>query len=482
MGYVLAIDAGTTGVRAAVFDAEGRSVASAYRELAMQFPHPGWVEQDAQALWDATAEVAQQAVSSAGVAAGAIVGVGVTNQRSSVVAWSASDLSPLSPIITWQDTRTAERCRELEQQGFFVSPSLAVTKAEWILRNIAAAREAAEGRRLRLGTVDSWLAARLTGGLHVTDHSNASATGFYDHLTKDWDTRLLDAVGIVPEWMPRIVDSSTVLEHASAGIAGLNAPLGGICGDQQGSLYGLGCRVAGQVKCSFGTAAMVDANSGEGLAVGGEGTYPLVAWALDGTTSYCIEGSVITSGAAVQWLRDALGVIDTASEIDALAAQALESGGVWIIPAFQGLGTPWARGESRALIGGLSRGAGKAQLARAMLDGLAQRVTDVAQAVWHGSEQPDCLRADGGASRSDLLMQRQADLLGIPVERSGESDGAALGVAALAARAVGLSADDGFGRWQAERTFEPAIGQDQRRRDRDAWRERIERLIASEIL
>ena len=483
MSFVLAIDAGTTGVRAILFDARGEAVSAAYRELPVSFPRPGWAEQDARRLWQATVEVIAGAVERARIDSQAVVAVGIANQRASVVAWDAGSLDPLSPLITWQDGRTADRCVQLQEQGIFVHAKLSLTKAEWIVRHIEEAATAAAGGRLRLGTPDSWLDAKLTGGAHVTDHSNASATGMYAHLTKGWDEQLLDAVALPVAALPRIVDSAGVIGRVEAEVAVAGAEVAAVCGDQQASLYGLGCTRPGQTKCSYGTAAMVDANSGGEIQMGGPGTYPLVAWARGDEAAYCVEGSVITAGAAVQWLRDGLGIVNDAADTDSLARSVPDSGGVWAVPALQGLGTPWLADGARALIGGLSRGSSSGQVVRAVLESIAHRVTDVAEAVWLGCrERPATLRADGGASRNDFLMQRQADYLGIPVERSAESDGAALGVAALAAAAYHGEDSPEAPSWHAEHVFEPRLSDDERQREREQWCARIEGLKRGGLL
>jgi glycerol kinase len=464
---ILAIDAGTTGVRAIVFGDDGQVVGAAYRELLMLYPQPGWVEQDPEDLWLRTKTVIAEAISNAGCEPGHIVAVGVANQRSSAVAWDCATLLPLARMLVWQDTRTADRCAQLGHQGFFVTPNMAVTKFEWILQNVPAARAAAAAGRLRCGTPDAYLCAKLSGGCHATDYSNAATTGLYSHLERTWDATLMASIGIDHGTLPTIVDSSSTIATTDAAVVGFAVPIAALCGDQQSSLYGLGCRVPGSTKCSYGTAAMVDANSGSAITMGGPGTYPLVAWSIAGELTYCVEGTVVTAGAAVQWLRDGLAVIAEASELSALAASVPDSGGVWAIPAFQGLGTPFAAATVRASIGGLSRGSTRAHLARAFLDGIAQRVTDVAASVWESGQRPSALRADGGASANDTLMQMQADLLGMPVERSSIREGAALGVAMLARRAIGDDIDDAP--WSPDRAFEPRISDAERQERREAW-------------
>ena len=476
MVRILAIDAGTTGVRAIVFDDRGARLGSGYEELAMRYPRPGWAEQDAAEIWRATERVIARALTAAGVAPGEIDAIGVTNQRSSIVGWDARTLAPLSAMISWQDVRAATRANEIQAQGFFVTPNVAVSKADWILHNVREAAAAGREGRLRFGGVEAWLVAKLTNGAHLCDHANASATGFYAHLDARWDAALLAALEMPEGAMPELVASSGRLAVTESGVFGASVPIAGLCGDQQAALYGLGCVVDGDTKCSYGTSAMVDSATGTTLALRGAAVYPLVAWTLDGASeaSWCVEGSVITAGAAVQWLRDGLRVADSAEAIGALAATVTDSGGVWMVPALQGLGTPFAQSEVRGLIGGLSRGSGRAQIARALLEGIANRVCDVAEAVWHGVSPPRALRVDGGASRNDLLMQLQSDLLGLPIERSPEPDGSALGVAALARRGVGLAVNDPAAVWHPDRVFEPGSSAAERESTRALWRTRIE--------
>jgi glycerol kinase len=480
--HVLAIDAGSTGVRAIVFGPGGASAATAYRELRAEFPRPGWVEQDPEELWRATRAVVAEALSAAGLRTADIAAIGITNQRSSIVAWDANGIAPLSPIIGWQDDRGSARAVELSAQGFYVTPLMAVTKAEWIARNLPGAAAAARAGKLRFGTPNSWLCARLTGGVHATDHSNASATGLYAYLESTWDGALLEALSIDPACMPALVDSSGVVANTVEEAIGASVPVAAMSGDQQASLFGLDCTSTGDTKCSYGTSAMVDANSGADIAVGGPGTYPLVAWSTAGETTYCVEGNVVTAGAAVQWLRDGAGIIGDAAESAAIAESVGDSGGVWAIPAFQGLGTPIGESGARAMIGGLSRGSGRAHIVRAVLEGIAQRVADAAETVWQAGSRPAALRVDGGGSSNDFLMQTQADLLGIPVERSRERDGAALGAARLAAAAVGAwnGGEAGLA-WKADRTFEPAIGDDEREASRAVWKQRLQ-LAARELV
>jgi len=467
---VLAIDVGTTGVRAIVFDLAGRDCGAAYRELTTDYPAPGRAEQDPEHIWSATQAVFREALEKAGVGPSEIAAVGVASQRSSVVGWDGSDLKPISPMITWQDSRGVARSEELQSEGYFVTSHVSVTKAEWIVRNVPKAAQLAEAGKLRLGGAETWIVARLSGGAHVTDHSNATASGFYAHFEGGWEKNLMAAVSVPESAMPELVDSSGQIAVTDEKVFGAKVPIAGLCGDQQASVYGLRCFEADMWKCSYGTAAMVDRVCGPNLELAGEGTYPLIGWKIGDASTWLIEGSVITAGAAVQWLRDGLGLIEHAGDSDALARTVADCGGVWAVPAFEGIGTPVMNSIARATIGGLSRGSTRGHIVRATLEGIAHRVVDVADTLWGETKPSLPLRADGGASRNDLLMQLQADLLGMPVQRSAEADGSALGVAMLAARGVGLD-DDRATAWTPERIFEPSLSDDERASLRSRWSE-----------
>jgi len=476
--YVMGIDAGTTGVRAVLFDENGSAAASAYREITSRYPRPQWMEQDPAEVWASTKAVIAEAIAAVSATAAEVGAVGITNQRSSVVAWDGPSGRPLSQMLIWQDTRTAERCRELQDQGLYITPMMAASKAEWIVRNIPEAREAAAKGRLRLGTPNAFLAACLCGDVNVSDHGNASPTGLYSYFQNTWDPAPLSALGLDEKLLPVLVDSSGEIARTRAEAFGAEIPLAGMAGDQQASLFGLGCVQLSQAKCSYGTSAMITMNSGESVAFGGSGTYPIVAWRYGGRTVYSLEGQVVTAGAAVQWLRDGLGVVSDAKQTDALARSVDDSGGVWAVPAFQGLGTPMLQAEAKAMIGGLSRGSTRAHIVRAVLEGIAQRVADVAESIEQGVAAPASLRADGGASRNDFLMQAQADLLGVPVERSGFADGAALGAARLAGVGTGLWPQEMAASFHAERVFEPAISADERSSRRAGWKKRLDLVVA----
>ncbi len=480
---LLAIDLGTTGVKALVFDDKAAVRGTGSREVRTVYPKPGWVEQPADSTWESVQAAIGDALEAAGIRPVDLRAIGISNQRSSIVAWD-DKVRELSPIINWQDTRGAARCDELGAQGFFVQSMMAASKAEWIVRNIDEAAAAARNGSIRLGTPDSWLVARLSGGIHVSEHSNASSTGMYAHFRADWDDAILDVLGLERAWLPDLADSSGELAVTSREVFGAKIPIAAICADQQSSLFGLGCHTHGAAKISYGTSASVNAHSGDQVAMGGPGTFPLVAWKLGEQVAFCVEGQVITAGAAIQWLRDGLGAVTDAAETSDIAAGAAADSGVWAVPAFQGLGTPEQRPEARALIGGLSRGSGKAEIVRAVLEGVAHRIADAGAAVWQAlSEPPAVVRADGGASANQFLLQAQADLIGIPIERSPVRDGAALGAALLAGLGAGVWSDiDEVGRlWHPDATFVPAISTDERETRNASWRARLNKIVAAEL-
>jgi len=392
----------------------------------------------------------------------------------------------LSPVISWRDTRGAERCEQLQAAGFFVMPGMAASKAEWIVSNIAAAAGAAAAGRLRLGTPNSWLVAGLCGGLHTCDHSNAFPSGLYDFADSDWSDALLVELGLERAMLPELVDSKLVTGGLQAELLGAPVPLGCTSADQQASLFGLGCLAEGSAKCTLGTSASVNLNTGGKLRLGGPGTFPLVAWRNDGESTYCMEGQVLTAGEALRWAAAALGFDGGPAALAAQAETADDCGGTWMIPAFHGLGTPW-QNNVLAQLGGLSPAVGRAQLARAALEGVAHRVADAAEGLWQTPGEPlsveplplEMLRVDGGASNSELLLQMIADFTGTRVERSSDSDGGARGVALMAAAAVGLELGEGDpgGGWSFDRAFEPVLTEERRLEQRATWKARVEALI-----
>ena len=476
--YVLALDEGSTGVRALVFDRDGRLVARRYREIAALYPRPGWVEHDAQAIWERTLEVARDALTAAGARGRDVAAIGVTGQRSTAVAWSRRSGRPLHAAISWQDLRTTERCAELAAQGHIAEPLAAATKLEWMVRNVDGVRKAVERGDALLGTLESWLVWKLSGGaVHVTDASFASATCLFDFFEKRWNAPLLDLLAIPSATLPEIHASSERYGETEQALFDEKVPIAGMAGDQQAAMFGQLCLDPGATKISYGTSAMADLNAGTSLLFSSNGAFPMVLWKLGDELHYCIEGVAITAGAALQWLRDGLGVLDAVADSDALARQVTDSGGVWAVPAFQGLGTPHLDREARASIGGLSRGSTRAHVVRAVLEGVGLRCAELfdALAADSPSGRPAVLRVDGGAAQNDFLMQFQSDVLGVPVERPEALEAAATGAAYLAGLGVGLWPDvDALRRiWRLGARFEPRMSADERELRRDRFRKHV---------
>ena len=472
---VLALDEGSTGVRAMLLDRAGTPRGMAYRETLPDHPGPGLVEHDAEALFAATVDVIAQVLS--GVAPAQVRGLGIATQRGSAVVWDAATGKTVHPILSWQDGRTTARCRALMAEGFFVSPLLASTKIEWILDRVDSQREATRAGRLRCGTIDAWLAWRLSGGAaSATDASNASCSGLYDLFSHRWHESMLDVLRIPLASLPQIVDSSAVV--GTVAVEGLpKIPIAALIGDQQAAMMGQLRLAPGEAKITYGTSAMIDLNVGAEPVFSMHGAYPLVLWQAKGAPTFCLEGSAITAGAAITWLRDGLGVLATPEESATLAASVPDTGGVWMVPAFQGLGTPYLDSAARAAVGGLSRASTKAHVVRAALEGIAWRCREVWEALRADSPHPApaTLRADGGAARNDVLLQLQADAIGIPVERPAVVQAAALGAGYLAGLATGVWAnpDELASAWRRDRLFEPRIGAADRDERFAAWQAHV---------
>jgi glycerol kinase len=468
---VVAVDEGTTGVRALLLDAAGTVRGEAYREVLPTYPAPGLVEHDPEALFAATHAVLAAVL--AEVPTEAVRGCGIATQRGTALVWDAASGSAVAPALSWQDGRTAARCEALMSEGVFVSPLAAATKIEWILDRVDPERAAVRAGRLRCGTVDAWLAWRLTGGrVFATDASNASCSGFYDLLAKGWSPAIMDALRVPATALPAIVDSSAVLGTLAAeGVPPVK--LAALIGDQQAAMMGQLRLAPGEVKITYGTAAMLDLNAGPEPIWSSRAAYPLVLWQQAGVPTFCLEGTAITAGAAVTWLRDGLGIVRDAAESGALAASVADAGGVWAVPAFQGLGTPYMDSRARAVVGGLSRATTRAHVVRAVLEGIAWRCREVYDALRADVPHPPppMLRADGGAARNDLLLQLQADALGLPVERPSVVQAGALGAGYLAGLATGVwaSADELRQAWHRERVFEPRLPAAEREERFAAW-------------
>jgi len=478
MAAILAIDEGTTGVRAYLFDAEGRLLAGVYREISATYPQPGWVEQDPLAIWEATLAVSRTALARAGSSARDLAAIGVCTQRATIVVWERASGRPVYPAIVWQDTRTAERAAQLAQQGIFTNAMASATKLEWILDHVPDARTRAARGELLCGTMDSWLVWNLTGGsAHVTDHSNASCTTLYDPFQGCWWGHALETLGIPEAILPELRASSEVYGVTVAELFGALVPVASVAGDQQAALFGeLGWH-KGAAKITLGTSGMADLNTGTEAAFSPHGAYPLVLWSVGNERPFCLEGTVIAAGAAVQWLRDAVGLLERIEDASAVAASVPDSGGVWAVPAFQGLGTPYMEAGARAVIGGLSRGAGRAHIVRAVLEGIAYRCREVLTTLYGdvGLPMPPRLRVDGGAAANDFLLQSLADVLGIEVERPESVQASVLGAAYLAGLATGVwqSREALLHHWKSGGVFVPRWSASEREERFAAWQRAI---------
>jgi glycerol kinase len=483
MRYVLALDQGTTSSRAIVFDQEGRIRGAAQRELAQIYPQPGWVEHDPLVIARDQLEAAREAIANARLRALDIAAVGIANQRETTVLWDRASGQPLANAIVWQDRRTAGRCARLredglehllhERTGLVPDPYFSATKLEWLLDNTPGARARAERGELAFGTVDSWLAWQLSGGrLHVTDASNASRTLLFDIHRGDWDEELLRIFRIPRALLPRRVRSSALLGETAPALFGAALPIAGIAGDQQAALFGQACQRAGEAKNTYGTGCFLLLHTGSTPLTSRHGLLTTCAAQTGDTLEYALEGSVFAGGAVVQWLRDGLGIIRSAAEVEALAAGVPDSGGVVFVPAFTGLGAPHWNAEARGTLVGLTRGSQRAHIARAALDAIAFQNADLLHAMAADGSSLSELRVDGGAASNDLLMQLQADVLGVPVVRPRVLETTALGAAYLAGLATGVWPDPTAIRehWQAERRFDPGVPKETAQARLAAWR------------
>jgi glycerol kinase len=469
MKAVLALDQGTTSSRAIAFGHDGRILALAQQEFRQFFPQPGWVEHDAAEIWRTQRDVAARALSEAGLAAADVGALGITNQRETTVLWDRASGDPVCPAIVWQDRRTASRCDELRQAGheplftrktgLLLDAYFSGTKLAWMLDHVPGARERAARGELAFGTIDSWLAWNLTAGAaHVTDPSNASRTLLFDIHALDWDDELLALLRIPREVLPRVVDSGGVLAETRCEGLPPGLRIGGLAGDQQAALFGQACHRAGMAKNTYGTGCFLLMNTGDRPAASSHRLLSTVAWRRGGRAAYALEGSVFIAGAAIQWLRDGLGIITKASEVDALAGSVDDTGDVFFVPALAGLGAPYWDAQARGAIVGITRGTTRAHLARATLESIAFQSAELIEAMAADSGIAlSELRVDGGATASALLMQMQADLLGVPVVRPRITETTALGAAYLAGLAVGFWRDEEeiAGMWARDRTFEP---------------------------
>ena len=488
---VLALDQGTTSSRAILFGRDGAILAVAQKEFEQIYPHPGWVEHDPQEIWSTQSGVASEVLARAGVEPGDVAAVGISNQRETTIVWERDTLRPVHNAIVWQDRRTAglvdrwvrEGFGDLirERTGLIPDAYFSASKLVWLLEHVDGLRARAEAGELAFGTVDTWLVARLTRGeVHVTDVSNASRTMLFDVHRRVWSDELLDAFDVPRALMPDVVASSGVIGHVPAATFGAEVPIAGIAGDQQAATFGQVCFEPGQGKCTYGTGGFMVMNTGEAPIPSNNRLLSTIAWDQDGV-DYALEGSIFVAGAVVQWLRDGLGIIRRSEDVEALARGADPDAGVYLVPAFVGLGAPHWDPYARGTILGLTRGSGAAEIARAALEGIAYQVHDVIRAMEADAGiQLHELRVDGGATANDLLMQIQADLLGVPVVRPEITETTALGAAFLAGLAVGFWADrDELTRqWEEDARFEPSMADADRERLLAGWRRAVERSKA----
>jgi glycerol kinase len=471
MSCILALDQGTTSSRAIVFDRAGAICAVAQKEFRQIFPQPGWVEHDADEIWESQTGVAAEAIARAGVDAREIAAIGITNQRETTVVWDRASGRPVCNAIVWQDRRTAPVCDELKSRGlaqlFAAKTGLVLdayfsgTKLKWILDNVAGVRARAEAGELAFGTIDSWLVWKLSGGrTHVTDASNASRTLLFNIHTGDWDDELLRVLAIPRAVLPQVVASSAIVAETAGEVFGARIPIAGIAGDQQAALFGQRCVTPGMVKNTYGTGCFMLMHTGGQPVESRNRLLTTIAWRMGGADEYALEGSVFVAGAVVQWLRDSLGLIKSSDEVERLAAGVPDNGGVYFVPAFTGLGSPHWDPYARGTVVGLTRGTGAAHLARAALESIAYQTADVLRAMESDAGiKLSELRVDGGATQNDLLMQFQADILGVCVVRPKVYETTALGAAYLAGLAVGYWRDAGeiSAQWRTDRVFEPMI-------------------------
>ena len=484
---ILAIDQGTTGTTCLVFDERAELIGRAYREFRQHFPRPGWVEHDAGEIWEVTQALAGEALEDAGVRAGELAGVGITNQRETVCVWDPESGQPLHNAIVWQDRRTAARCSELRgaghepliraRTGLVLDPYFSATKMQWLLENVQGLRERAEQGRAVFGTIDSWLTFKLTGE-HVTDPSNASRTLLYDIAAGRWDPELLELFGVPERALPRVVASAGVIAATRPqALHGHHVPLAAIAGDQQAALFGQACVDPGMGKNTYGTGSFVLLNSGFRAPEPVPGLLATVAWGIGDRCVYALEASIFVTGAAVQWLRDGLGIIERAAQSEALAASLQSNDGVYFVPALTGLGSPHWDPDARGTIVGLTRGASAAHLARATLEAIAYQTVDAVRAMESAAGEPlKELRVDGGATANAWLMQFQADVLGVPVLLAQIPETTALGAAYMAGVGIGAwTLEDVHSGWRERARFEPAMSADEREQLLSGWGEALAR-------
>lgn len=487
---LLAIDQGTTSSRAIVFDCAARVIARAQAEFPQHYPADGWVEHAPEAIWSTTLEAARQAIAEAEAKNGRIAAIGVTNQRETTLIWERDSGKPIHNAIVWQDRRTADHCARLKREGveemirkrtgLLLDPYFSATKIAWLLDRIEGAREKAESGRLAFGTVDSFLIWRLTGGrVHATDATNAARTSLFDITRNDWDDDLLALFGVPRNLLPDVRDCAADFGETDPSLFGRSISICGVAGDQQAAAIGQACFAPGAIKSTYGTGCFVLVHAGDQFILSKNNLLSTIAYRLGERTCYAIEGSIFIAGAAIQWLRDGLGVIRTASESESLARSIPDNRGVYLVPAFTGLGAPHWAPDARGLISGLTRASGPAELARAALESVVYQTADLLAAIEADGVKPDAIRVDGGMTANAWLMQFLADMLNLPVERPEVMETTALGASFLAGLKAGLyeSTDDVALIWRRAARFEPRMSEDERARLIDGWRKAVRRAL-----
>jgi glycerol kinase len=490
--YVMALDQGTTSSRAILFDHSGSIAAIDQQEFTQHFPKPGWVEHDAEEIWTSQLQVARGVLQKCGASAADVAAIGITNQRETTVVWDRATGEPIHRAIVWQSRQTAAICEELRSRGLedevrartglVIDAYFSATKARFILDAVDGAQQRAERGELAFGTVDSWLLYKLTGGsVHATEPSNASRTLIYNIHERDWDDRLLGELNLPREMLPEVRDSSGSFGSAQAQWLGGEIPIAGVAGDQQSALFGQGCTAPGRAKNTYGTGCFLLMNTGAEAPISKTGLITTMAWSIDGVAEYALEGSIFVAGAAVQWLRDGIGLIEHAADSERAALAVEDTGGVYLVPAFVGLGAPYWDERARGAIVGITRGTTRDQIVRATLESIAYQTRDVVECVRADSGLAlESLRVDGGAAQNAFLMQFQADILGAPVERPPSLEVTALGAALLAGLAVGFWSDRNeldVAEGQVE-IFEPRLEADARERLYAGWKRAVDRSLA----
>ena len=487
--YILAIDQGTTSTRGIIFDHDGNIVSVAQKEFQQHFPKPGWVEHDANEIWTSTLACIADSLRKANINPDEVAGIGITNQRETTVVWEKETGRPVYNAIVWQSRQTEDICEQLRQDGheqlfkkktgLLIDPYFSGTKVKWILDNVEGARERAEKGELLFGTIDTWLVYKLTGGkVHVTDYSNASRTLMYNIYDLTWDDELLEILGIPKSMLPEVKPSSEVYGHTvDYHFFGEEIPIAGIAGDQQAALFGQACFETGMAKNTYGTGCFMLMNTGEKAVTSEHGLLTTIAWGLDGKVEYALEGSIFVAGSAIQWLRDGLKILESAAESEDLATKVSSTDGVYMVPAFVGLGTPYWDSDARGAMFGLTRGTTREHIARATLESLAYQTRDVLDAMIADSNiDLKALRVDGGAVANNFLMQFQSDILNVPVERPVVQETTALGAAYLAGLAIGYwkDQDEIATQWKIDRTFTSEVSEEQRDELYTGWQKAVE--------